>query len=134
MNQNVYKLYPFRACPAVKNQPIFTASPVLRRRDERGKSQSPEDAPQLPECPQDLRTTHAPEGSPSVDSSNHSAHARGDLSRYHRKNRLRTEGAGTGTRDSRAGIERRRNACLREAHPALLGARSVESPKALRDN
>ena len=32
MNQNVYKLYPFRACPAVKNQPIFTASPVLRRR------------------------------------------------------------------------------------------------------
>ena len=37
MNQNVYKLYPFRACPAIKNQPIFTASPVLRRRDERGR-------------------------------------------------------------------------------------------------
>ena len=55
MNQNVYKLYPFRACPAVKNQPIFTASPVLRRRAKRGKSQSPEDAPQLPECPEECR-------------------------------------------------------------------------------
>lgn len=37
MNQNVYKLYPFRACPAVKNQPIFNAFPVPRRRDERGR-------------------------------------------------------------------------------------------------
>ena len=45
----------FWVCPAVKNQPIFTASPVLRRRAKRGKSQSPEDAPQLPECPEECQ-------------------------------------------------------------------------------
>ena len=37
IQKRVQPVHRFRVCPAVKNQPIFTAFPVLRRRDERGR-------------------------------------------------------------------------------------------------